>query len=325
MVEKKSDFIKRITHKVFNKLGNNTESFLLSNSQKIKYLPVFIIGPARSGTTLVYQCIVKKFKVSYIPNSLLNLRFIPSLGVRFFLSDNSCNPDFDFKSNYGKIKGSNSPNQGNLIWGSWFKGRGADLDFKESDMKDIRRFVSMFDKKFCMPFVNKWPGFSVYLDTLHEVFPEALFVRVRRDPLQTAQSVLKGRKDLKGDESLSISRLPSCYNNFIKSNYIEQVSAYVAGVELDIDSSEKKIGEDRFFHIKYDDLCKNPDKIMIELQQWYYRHSKYKLPLRDVIPKNFKVSNNRKVEIDAFEKLKKSLSEITEKINNWKKHRQISK
>jgi hypothetical protein len=102
---------------------------------------------------------------------------------------------------------------------------------------------------------------------------------------------LKGRYDLRGKGHFSISRLPSSYAYFKNRDPLEQVCAYVIGVEKDIDDSIKRIGKDKFITIDYDQLCNDPDGIMDEIKTWYHKNSNIKLTDQGTIDQKFVISN----------------------------------
>lgn len=290
------DKIERIIAKIIGKPVSNIEKIIFSNENQINFPPIFIIGPARSGTTLVYQCFVQRFRFCYFSNLITFFRYCPALAGCAVSLINGCDPSFDFKSNYGKIKGWNSPNQGNKIWGRWFKGHGPGKEIDPASITDIRRIISSLENCYNIPFITKWPGFGVYLDLVDQVFENAVFIRVLRDPIHTIQSVLRGRHDLHGDGNISISRPPSTYFLFKKRTPIEQVCAYVLGVEKDIDDSMKRLGKNKFFNVEYKKLCSNPDKELDMFKEWYKHNSSLALSEKKRISKNFIVSKKLNIE-----------------------------
>lgn len=285
------DSVNRLKNKIFYFVFSNLEKTVLENINSIRFPPIIIIGPARSGTTLVYQCVVKKFNLCYFTNLMSTFRYCPALVSYIVSKTGSRNASFDFQSNYGKTEGIHSPSQGNQIWGRWFRGHGPGLPISESSIREMIKIISSIEHHYDLPFVTKWPGFSVYLESVAKVFKKAVFIRVSRDPFQTIRSILKGRHDLRGGGNISISRLPSSYSHFQNHAPLEQVCAYVIGVEKDIEKSIKKIGEERFKAVDYSDLCDNPNGTMEEIKEWYKRISGIILKENNKIGEKFKVSN----------------------------------
>ncbi len=281
--------------------------------QDIKFAPIFIIGPARSGTTLVYQCITQGLKTSYFPNFATWLPNFPIFAASVASSfDVSC-PLECFESNYGKTKGWLAPAQGYEIWTRWFQNindYSAPTNFDDAAIFKIRKVVASFEKLFDAPFVNKWPGFNVFMAKLSNTFPNAMFVRVHRDYLQIAQSVLKGRLDLYDNPYKSFTRLPTSYRRFQDKHYIDQICAYVLGIEADLNRSQLAIGTDKFYHINYDDLCRYPHGIILDFANWYSENTGYLLTKRGNIQDSFKVSTKQKVDDRDYEALKVCMAKM---------------
>ena len=253
-----------------------TERLIISD-RRINYPPIFIIGPARSGTTLAYQVLISSFSLCYVNNLISSLKYTPSLAsvISYYLG--SSNTSIDFSSNYGRIPGWSSPSQGNRIWGRWFRGEGPGHDINHISAKDFRRLIATLEAYYKVPFITKWPGFSVYLDQLSRIVDGPIFVNIKRDPVEIIPSILKGRVYLKGGETNSISRSPKHYKNFRNFSPIDQVAAYVVGIENDIEYGMNKIGKERFFTIEYERLCECPNDVMDEFFLYYKNINNYDL------------------------------------------------
>ncbi len=274
--------------------------------------PIFIIGPARSGTTLVYQSIVYSTQVSYFSNAIALIPEFPSISTSLLSKFNGCNPPKLFNSKYGKTRGWHSPSQGDQIWSRWFpKKSGEGIVHTDNERKQMTGTVSCIEKKFKGPFVAKWPGFSIYISHIAKLFPNAVFIWVQRDSLQNVQSVLKGRYELTGDPHVSFSRVPESYIKYNNSNYIQQVCAYVLGVEEQINKDIQKIGRNKCFNIQYEDFCKDPKESLNKFIQWYYDKTGFLLKIRnDDLPNSFTVSNSQKLSSEKVDALAKTLSEM---------------
>ena len=298
----------------FRPAGRLLEKAYLRSPRPLKWAPVFVIGPARSGTTLVFQCLVQGLHFAFLSNLASYFPSCPGVVTRWAAGLGSCRPPSSFTSSHGRISGWNSPNQGHVVWSRWFVGPGAytgSLRLSETDRKEMRGVIGMIETACAAPFIAKWPGFSVEMSTLAELFPEAVFVRVRRDHLQVARSVLKARRDLTGDPRRTISRLPSGYEPYLERDYIEQTCAYVLGVEADIDRDTELIGTERFFEIPYERLCAAPREFVAELSGWYHELCGYRLETRCEIPSQFTCSVGRKIGEEDYHRLEQRLKTMS--------------
>lgn len=272
-----------------------------------EFAPLFIVGPARSGTTLIYQAIVYSFDVSYLSNLMVSSLGYPALMAKILSYVGGCEAPRAFDSQYGKTRGWRSPAQGHQIWSRWFPKEGErtkDMNWGDSERRSLVGTVSFIEESYNAPFVSKWPGFSVSVLALANAFPESLFIRVQRDPVQNAQSVLKGRRDLVGNPSISISRVPGVYQQYADSSYIEQVCAYVLGIEEQLNHDARSIGEERVLTIEYEGFCLDPRGELARISRWYDQLSGHRLQVRKHdVPQAFAVSTTQKVtpeEVDAL-------------------------
>lgn len=309
------DRLRRLSRRLTAPVSTVAERCFITCDEQIRWPPIFIFGPARSGTTLVYQCVVHRFMVCYIFNLMAFFRGCPKLTAKLASPFGACNAAPSFESWYGKARGWNAPNQGNRIWSRWFRGMGPGAPLTECAKRKMRTLVAFMEREFGLPFVTKWPSFSVYLGLLFEAFPEAVFVRVQRETLQTAQSVLKGRWDMKGDRTATISRLPSSYSGFANASPVEQVCAYVLGVEQDIDTAVRHIGQEKFLSIPYEQFCEEPQASMERIGDWYARLTGVRLPHRGRIPARFECSVGQKMSDADYTALKTYLPAVREKLD----------
>src|SRR5690554_5979490 len=117
-----------------------------------KYPPIFIVGPPRSGTTLVYQSLISALDLSFITNIMaLFPRYMVSLAK---LGTSYRNNGFA-SSNYGYIPGMLAPNEAGPIMAKWFSS-GDDCPEER-----VRCVVASLAKNRGGCFVNK-SGFNVF-------------------------------------------------------------------------------------------------------------------------------------------------------------------
>ena len=284
-----------------------------------KFPPVFIVGPARSGTTLIYQTTVYYLKFSYVSNAMKLFPKVPAVAAKSLSYVNGCNPPNDFMSTYGKTNGWRSPAQGHEIWNRWYPREminSNDTLLSEPQRESFKGTIAYIEKVYNAPFINKWPGFSVFVQELAAMFPDALFVRITRDYLQNAQSILKGRYELVGNPNVSISRVPKGYEQFKHRSYTEQVCAYLLGIESQLNQDMVELGNDRFFKIKYEDFCNEPVAMVENIRDWYKQKTGSEIEIRNTnIPNSFKISNTLKVKKEEVEALKTCLNSLATEFN----------
>lgn len=247
----------------------------LLKGEDLRYPPVFIIGPPRSGTTLLYQLMVHHFKVAYF-NTLAN-QFFVAPWVASAVSKPFLRPyRSDFKSYYGKIAGLGSPHEGGSIWNRWFPREHREgynyvgSAYLSPDQKtEIRRLVAGMERVFSAPFLNKNVKNSVRIHALVDLFPQSLFLQMRRDPVHTALSILEGRKRLGEHLNRWLSVMPRQVKETEGKDYAQQIAEQLFYVEENVAEDRKKMGEDRFHTVFYRDLCWNPRREMEKIETFF--------------------------------------------------------
>jgi hypothetical protein len=144
------------------------------------------------------------------------------------------------------------------------------------------KLVEFIQKTSHRPFINKWPGLSVYIPFLISAFPEALYLRVTRDPVETALSVLNGRRKLVGEEAVSISRVPEGYEMFQEMSPYHQVVAYVIGIESQLNRDLEPV-KDNVFDVPYESFCADPERLREDIVEWHRARQEKPVVRRRVI------------------------------------------
>lgn len=255
-----------------------------------RFAPIFIVGPARSGTTLVYQAMTTALRVSYFSN--LMARFPRSPVVAGMFEHWAPRPDesLRFVSQHGRSVGAAAPAQGYEIWSRWFPraGDGTDLsNWNHESIDQACRTIAGVESWGKGPFLNKWPGHVAHWRALVEAFPRAVFVRIDRDPVATSASVLAMRRDLTGDERASVSRAPAGYDVYRDRDGVTQACGYVRSVKGEWDAAASELGVDRFFYVNFADFCQQPRAILESLREWHRQLTGEALATRGAIPDRF--------------------------------------
>lgn len=284
------------------------EESLLKEKPEPFHAPLFIIGPPRTGSTLLYQLIACHFKVCYFSNLMTRFPKSPVSLSKALSLIQGCNPQYGFESRYGETAGWKSPNQGIPIWFRWFP---RDHSYVEKGvlsrqvLNEMRNTVLLIQKIFNAPFVNKWQANTVRMLPISEALPEALFIRIKRDPALTAQSILHGRRTMLNNEKEWFSTRPRKYETIRDKDILEQVCEQVFCIEEDIDHDSRTIGEDKFITVPYEDLCRSPRRVMDRIKDFYTKNRMLgKLESRHEIPSSFLYDRSVQVNQEEYEYIK---------------------
>jgi hypothetical protein len=283
-----------------------------------EYPPLFIIGPPRTGTTLLYQLMVHGFELSYFSN-LANMFHMSSCIVSAWGKRALRGYRSDFKSDFGFVKGFMAPHEGAKIWNRWFPteqregfhyaGEGY---LGEKAKSEIRRVVGGMERIFKAPFINKNVKNSVRIRALVEIFPDALFLQLKRDPIQVAFSILAARKRNCKNVNDWWSVMPKEIHIIKHKGYVEQVCGQVFYIEKDIEEDINFVGGDKRLVLSYEEICLSP-KNAFGLIRCFLNARGIPLKKKRQIPNSFPLSK-KDVDLDSFEKkeLKKVLGQLYE-------------
>lgn len=228
---------------------------------------IFLMALPRSGSTLTYQAMVHGFEPLYLSNLWNLLYAIPWTGGRLSLAFCSKHTS-DFKSEHGFVDGFCGPAEGLRFWSYW---TGCGLDEVTSEKwpssgkleKRIEHFREISSRLASRerPIIAGYLGHVLAAEKIRAWFPDAIFVRLHRDPLSNAASILRSR--LAGSGKWFSVRPVECATTSSEDVHFEVASQVywlnrrLAGLEAD----KKTI------HISYEGLCSDPNQTLESILQ----------------------------------------------------------
>ncbi len=127
----------------------------------------------------------------------------------------------------------------------------------ETQGRRLRASVRALGEAAGKPLLFKNLVCAVRLEPIADALPEAVFVRIRRDLLATATSLLAGRKTLFGDYGHWWSTEPPEVERLRALPPHEQVVEQVRAIDTLIDRAHDEIGANRFCELSYESLCED--------------------------------------------------------------------
>ena len=308
----------KFPHRLFNKALRLSLSFLeykklISSTKKLNYPPIFIVGPPRSGTTLLYQLMVHHFHLAYFPNIADKYNTAPVIATKFGLK--YCKPYVsDFTSNYGLIESWMAPHEAGGIWNRWYPTEYNDGYnytpagyFDDKTKHIIYQTVAGIEGLFDAPFINKNVKHSVRIQSLVEIFPKALFIQIRRNPFDIVNSIFKSRRVRNQNVNDWWSVMPKEIHQLRDKNYLEQICGQVFYLEENIEEDIAAVGRERLNVVHYDELCDYPKKVSDKVSAFVSVHG-CNLQIKYDVPESFQKSKyKRDILSDEEEMMRKIL------------------
>jgi hypothetical protein len=287
---------------------------LFQTSCELSSPPLFIVGPPRSGTTLLYQILTHSLYSSYFCN-LANRFPHSAIGATYFLHKQIKNYQSDFQSHYGIINNKNAPSQSDRIWARWF---GSEREYhngntlSENTIKEIRDNIARVENIVRAPFINKSIANSVRIQALNKIFPSCLFVWVKRDMLLTIQSQLENYSRLTPSRNW-LSAKPKEYKEIQKLPLVEKICNQIFWLHRNIHNDLRKIDEKRYLTINYEEMCIDPKKCVEQVYSFWLQHGA-KIEKKNDPPRSFVMSKSNKLTPEIFKEISNTLKIL--EINN---------
>lgn len=280
---------------------------ILGYSQKKPlFQPVFIIGPPRSGSTILYQVITEYLNVLFIDNLNNMAREIPWFG--FWLSHTIFGekPHHSFHSHHGNTKGLHAPNEG-LFWYNWLpksKHIVEPGEIKNKNKQQMRDIVYALINKYQKPVIFKNLSFAVRLPLVHQLFPGAKIIYIQRDPVYVAQSIFMAKKksNLPDTKLWSIQprEAPLLEQYSPEKQAVHQTYHLYQQIEKDL----KVFPSDQIVTLKYEAISRT-QAMIDDLQDFIKCASRINKPVQPVSPNNKQQTNSQ-----VFETLKHETDQL---------------
>lgn len=253
--------------------------------------PIFIISLPRTGSTMLQNVICKHEKVGFFSHTMNNYypNFAPVDWLREKLNLNLRGERFIGDS---IMVDTTSPSDPIHIWNSWIRKdpfvakyvhyRMSDLDPAQIDeiYTSIKKALWCF-KGRANRFLIKSPGMLAYLPLVNDLFPDAKYIHLVRDPRDCANSLIKlTRKSIAQIEMISrdvkgykhagktpvsyphVPKLPEYIREFGIDNIRTAANVCVDAMNM-VDSYKANLKN--FYEVRYEDILANPDGKMAEI------------------------------------------------------------
>jgi hypothetical protein len=272
--------------------------------------PCFIIGPPRSGTTLCYELLVRRFHFAYLSNLAQIFRRAPAAATMMaapFISAWRGR----FESEYGYIRGWGAANEGGWLWNRWFP-QEYYLDPSYAGrlpVERIRRIVAAISGAMKGPFLNKYVPHSAHVRLLDQIFSGCLFIEVYRDPVDNVRSIVRARADRQYDALEWLAVKPREWEQYRNADDVMRACAQVYYIHQNIEQDARVIGRDRRLIIDYRQMCREPCSILEEVVSFFQSHQ-VKLRIKHDVPESFRASVDKRLDEDTERMIAESVEKF---------------
>ncbi len=217
---------------------------------------VFVCGPARSGTTLVAQVLIRNLPVAYFTNLSAVFPRSPLTAQRLLGRLLPEHPPA-YHSYYGRTRYWSGPSDALPIWDRWF---GADRTAVPEALAperedEMRRFFGAMEALAGRPLVAKNNSLNAAAHLVARVFPQARFLCLARDRVALAASLLRARREIHGTDAVPYGLAPAVGT---PSDAVDGVCRQVLFHEALAARQVERLGPERFRLVGYEEFCRNP-------------------------------------------------------------------
>lgn len=295
----------RRTNAFFGKLE---EAWADGSDRPLTYRPIFILGPPRSGSTLLYECCIHRFGMGYLSNIHQTFFEFPSIVERLFYVTR-WRRQAGYRSTRGVIAGIRSPSEAGKFWYRFFREKPQYVPIEEVDpvrMRAMRGVIRSFGNVCRRPIVLKNLPCGLRLAPLAKYLPEALFIVLHREKYAVARSILAARMDRYGDYRHWWSLETPNFKQLAALPPEEQVVKQIESICHLIEEGRRQMGKERFLDLHYEDFCADTHDSLARIGQFLNKHGVF-VTARGSVPANFPSVKAPEIDSELLESLERLL------------------
>ena len=241
------------------------ESYIVNDSNEKDVSSIFIIGPPRTGSTMLFQILLSAYKFSYITNLSSLFYTTPVLITAIF---NTIFPNYravdKYSSRLGYVNGLWAPSEAGQLYRYWFEKQVDSPDWNAHVKKSIKHISQTMEG----PFLFKNLNVSIKINNIEKILPNSLYIFIRRNPLYVAQSIILMRRRMYQDISRWWSVKPPDYDDLKNLDPFEQIVRQIKSIEDCIQQNIANKKSNNIIEIWYEDLCSNWQGALTAIQSW---------------------------------------------------------
>lgn len=283
----RNDALERLLEELNVALAQSESALDVAREEQFSKL--FVVGPLRSGTTLMMQWLASSGFAAYPTNMLSRFYGAPMTGAKIqqLLTDPAYNfrneiLDFNsgiaFSSENGKTRGALAPNEFWYFWRRFLPYD--DLDYRPDedverygDLTGLRDELNGLANIFGRPFALKAMIMNQNLLPLNAQFSKAVFLRMSRSPTLNIQSALRARLRQTGDMRSWYSFKIREFPDLVTLDPLQSVAGQIAATTLALEHARSEIPPEKWIDISYETLCDRPAEVYEQISAAVRAHS----------------------------------------------------
>ena len=253
---------------VFNeRLSDLDRRFRGETDAHLRLNPIIVLGPPRSGSTLIYQVITARFNVCYLSNVQVLFYRFPKIGSLLCRPFHTFQGKHQFESSYGSTRGLLGQSEASLFWDQWIPRSESSETVRP--LTELREHIAVVSNTFNLPFVGKSVYACNHVLRIVEVLPEAILVVAMRDPFFVAQSIVLARRSLcdRGERRFSVQPRHCAIPDGLTD--VEESAFQVVHLYESIIQDIEELQDLRVLALDYDRVCIEPVEEMDRLRHRY--------------------------------------------------------
>lgn len=278
------------------------------------YSTVHVIGVPRSGTTLLAQLLSSHLDIGNINNLVAAFWKVPLYGIRLSRKLIDADSISSYRSTFGRTRGLHEPHEFGYFWFSLLKYKEMVEQPAEHESSIDWSYLSILLRNMCEAYKKPvlFKNFLVgwHIRTLSKVLPKTCFVRVRRDPLDNALSILAMREKFLGSKETWASMKPRQYAWLKDEPYWVQVAGQVHFLERCMSEQLCQIASDNVLDISYETLCCEPGQVLREVSEMLERNGNGHIEIKGAVS-SFETRRGTELPVADCEKVKQALQRFS--------------
>lgn len=234
------------------------------------YPTLHIVGAPRSGTTLLYQTVASGLEIGYVNNLVAAFWRAPTFAIQLSRKLGLDRLESSFDSSFGRTRDVREPHEFGYFWNAHL--RYPDLSEQPPGHEEtidwgyLRRVLLNMADRNGGPMAFKPMLLVWHLEAMLRAMPLTCYVWIRRDPVQTALSLLSMRRSLFGSEEHWASLRPREPGWLADEPPWRQVVAQVILLERTIAGAAGRMGPEHVLSLRYEELCAAPSDALEQIR-----------------------------------------------------------